>query len=105
MELTRYNHDELLDTNIILDFINRRFKDDCNWISGNCYYFSLILKDRFPKGDIYYDVINGHFLFKYQDTYFDWEGVNTDCYKVIKWNEFDKYDSLQKRSIIRDCIL
>ena len=29
--------------------------------SKNCYYFAMILKDRF-NGEIYYDVINGHFL-------------------------------------------
>ena len=47
----------------ILDFIHRRFEQDCEWTSGNCYYFALILKGRFRKGKIVYDVIDGHFLY------------------------------------------
>lgn len=38
--------------NKIEEFINRRFPNDCNWLSGNCYYFAIILKDRFPEGNI-----------------------------------------------------
>ena len=34
-------------SNEIIEFINRRFKLDCNWTNGNCYYFALILADRF----------------------------------------------------------
>lgn len=41
----------------VKEFIDRRFKADCNWLNGNCYYFALILSDRFPGGTVYYDVI------------------------------------------------
>ena len=61
--------------NFCIDFINRRFKEDCNWINGNCYYFALILRDRFPGGIIYYDVINGHFIYQYNGNYYDWTGI------------------------------
>ena len=37
--------------------------------------FALILKNRFSMGDIYYDVIDGHFVFKCGDNYFDWIGI------------------------------
>lgn len=88
----------------ILEFICRRFKTDCNWLDGNCYYFSIILKDRFPSGSIYYDVIYGHFVFKYEDVYYDWTGeINPS--KVVEWNKFDEYDSLCKKRIIDGCIL
>lgn len=93
--------------NNVLDFIQRRFRIDCNWTTGNCYYFAVILKDRFPEGKIYYDVILGHFLFCYQDVFYDWNGIvdliSTEHLK--EWKKFDDYDSLQKKRIIKDCIL
>ena len=89
----------------VLYFINRRFKQDCNWMNGNCYYMSLILKDRFPNGSIWYDVINGHFVFLYNDKYYDWTGIVEPNGYLVEWNKFDEYDSLQKQVIIRDCLM
>lgn len=91
--------------NEILEFIKRRFSVDCNWLNGNCFYFTLILSFRFPQGDIYYDVINGHFVFKYDNYYYDWSGIIEPDGYLVKWDEFDKYDSLQKKIIIRDCLM
>lgn len=48
--------------NPILSFINRRFPYDSNWLNGNCYFFALILIDRFPSLRMYYDPIEGHFV-------------------------------------------
>lgn len=90
----------------VIEFIRRRFKDDCKWTDGNCYYFAVILKDRFPEGKIHYDVINGHFIFERQYQYYDWTGIaNIPHHWLIRWDEFDKYDSLLKDRIVRDCIL
>lgn len=89
----------------VLKFIKRRFTENCHWLDGNCYYFSLILKDRFPKGEIYYDVIYGHFVFKYEDDFYDWTGLTEEPETAIPWSVFDEYDSLLKQRIIRDCIL
>ena len=89
----------------ILEFICRRFPKNCNWLTGNCYYFSLILKDRFPSGVIYYNVINGHFVFKYEGFYYDWTGCIEPNGHLVEWDKFDEYDSLQKQTIIRDCLL
>ena len=88
----------------VTSFIRRRFSKDCDWINGNCFYFATILHRRFPKGKIYYDVIDGHFVFKYKDKYYDWTGEVHPDGKLVKWNSFDKYDELQKKRIIRDCI-
>lgn len=44
-------------SNEVLEFIHRRFPVDCDWLSGNCFYFAIILKSNFKSGDIYYDVI------------------------------------------------
>lgn len=90
--------------NEIIEFINRRFPEDSNWLTGNCYYFSLILKDRFPGGSVFYDVINGHFVFKYKGSYYDWTGMVKSNGYLIEWDKFDEYDLNQKQVIIRDCI-
>lgn len=89
----------------ILEFIYRRFKTNCKWTDGNCYYFALILKDRFPKGSIYYDVINGHFVFWFEGKFYDWTGIVEQDGHYIGWDYFDIYDPIQKQRIIRDCIL
>lgn len=91
--------------NEVLEFIKRRFKVDCNWVDGNCYYFAIILKDRFPDGKIFYDVINGHFVFEYQDKLYDWNGIHHSEELLVNWDNFDEYDSLLKKRIIRDCVL
>ena len=89
----------------IEEFIKRRFPDNCHWLDGNCFYFSIILLSRFPDGSIYYDVINGHFVFRYENKYYDWTGeIDPDGY-LVEWNKFEEYDELQKKVIIRDCIM
>lgn len=45
----------------VLEFIERRFPTDSRWMNGNCYFFALILKDVFG-GEIFYEVIAGHFV-------------------------------------------
>ena len=93
-------------TNEVLDFIEKRFKNDCDWIRGNCYYFAVILKSRFPDGKIFYDVRMGHFAFHYDNQFYDWNGIY-ECKEdyLIPWDIFDIYDSEQKQRIIRDCIM
>lgn len=91
----------------VLEFINRRFKKDCNWLDGNCYYFALILKDRFPSGCIVYDVIWGHFFFEYDGKCYDYSGelvLPIGAYSVY-WDDMNNYDPLVKERIIRDCIM
>ena len=91
----------------VLEFINRRFPKDCNWLNGNCYYFALILKDRFPNGRILYDAIYGHFIFHLNGKAYDYSGelVWPGGVYAVYWDEFDKYDPLVKQRIIRDCIM
>lgn len=92
--------------NEVLEFIKRRFSDDCDWTTGNCYYFALILKDRFPEGKIFYDVHFGHFVYHYYGKFYHWLGVY-DCNEdyLIPWDTFEIYDAERKQRIIRDCIM
>lgn len=88
----------------VLEFINRRFKTDCNWTCQNCWFFSLILHNRFPESSVWYDVIDGHFVTLIDGKYYDWTGeIRPDGY-LVEWEHFDKYDPLVKQRIIRDCI-
>ena len=91
----------------VLDFISRRFdNNDCNWTEGNCYYFAIILKDRFPEGVIYYDVIEGHFLFFYKNNLYDYYGIQfAEGRTLIQWDKFDEYDTAVKKAVIKGCIL
>ena len=96
----------------IVEFINKRFKDkDCDWMNGNCYYFALILHDRFPETKIVYDTLEGHFLILDNDTsnlfpLYDYKGKHMiNSHHLIVWDKFDEYDPLLKKRIERDCLL
>lgn len=71
--------------------------------SGNCYYFAMILKERF-NGEIYYLPIENHFICKIENKYYDIKGkieVNETPYK---WSSFIYHDEKLYKRIIRDCI-
>lgn len=91
----------------VIEFLARRFPTDKdnNWLTGNCYYFALILKERF-QGEIYYDVIKGHFITKIEDSFYDYTGVYSEeeCSHFIKWSEFESYDNKQLKRVINSCI-
>ena len=90
---------------MVEEFIRKRFINNCNWLDGNCYYFAIILKARFPQAIILYDVINGHFVVDIDNKLYDWSGKISDNSKYVIWDQMDNYDSLVKERIIRDCIL
>ena len=91
----------------IVEFIQRRFPFDCNWLNGNCYYFAQILDSRF-MGDIVYDPIDGHFLFLHNNNYYDWSGrreYSKDRVKqFIDWNTYFFKDRLHYNRLWRDCV-
>ena len=89
----------------ILEFINRRFPaNNGNWLNGNCFWFAKILSIRFPNGEIWYEPIIGHFLYKYENLFYDWNGIYSG--NLTNAFKFDKeYDELVYNRLIRDCIL
>lgn len=92
----------------VLEFIRGFNRTESNnvlmdtFTKGYCYYFSVILRERFPGGKIVYAPIRGHFLYKIKGKLYDITGeVEVDIY-----HDFDFYpDYLEKERIIRDCIL
>ena len=88
----------------VIEFIQRRFRSDCNWKTGNCYFFAVILESRFPGGQICYEPVLGHFVYLYNGKYYDWGGEATILKKPIPWNEYEQFDHAQKKRIVRYCI-
>lgn len=82
-------------------------KMDLEWgfLNGNCYWFAHILKSRFPGGNIYYDTIENHFLFKYNGKFYDIKGEHPDSASLINWMVFQNIEPTEASRIIRYCIL
>lgn len=98
----------------ILNFIKRfPINDDDvdQWMGHNDYYFARILKIRF-KGEIWYDLVECHFLFRYFDDFYDWTGMRNEydlnkpetVENLIKWADLKKMDSSRTNRIKRDVI-
>lgn len=88
----------------ILSFIQKRFPKNCNWTSGNCYYFSLILKDRFPGGQIIYEPVVGHFMYKLENKCYDYLGAHKVPEFFYIWEELEKQDKKLYSRLQRDCL-
>lgn len=89
----------------ILNFIKRRFPIDCNWTSGNCWWFASILKARFPNLSIYYLPVAGHFVAGAMGVYFDWTGRAKVNEPVYLFEELLKNEDEWGWRLVRDCIL
>lgn len=95
-----------MDENIIIDFIERRFgqTDKKQWMEGNCYYFAKILQTRFPMAVLYYDVVNGHFVSKIGEAFYDCNGfADIVSENLVHWDTYS--DISHKKRIIEACIL
>lgn len=95
----------------VVEFINRRFNKDCYWTGENSYYFARILKTRF-KGEIWYDQVECHFLFRYFDNFYDWTGLREEydlgnpesVENIVKWSTYKHIDPVHYARIVRDAI-
>ena len=96
--------------NEVLEFIERRFPEDCNWTTGNCYHFAAILKNCF-SGSIVYDPVEGHFLFlnNFDHQYYDHTGIRIyeEEYSknFVDWKTLPYTDILWYKRLLRDCVL
>lgn len=96
--------------NEIEEFITRRFKTDCNWMNGNCYYFAKILVDRFCYLTLVYVPCPGHFMAydSKSELLYDYTGKHTVDevhYVFFDFNQlkFDEPDMYFR--IVEGCIL
>ena len=87
----------------ILEFINRRWKADADWCTGNCWYFASILIERFPHLSRYYFPVQGHFVAGDGERYYDWSGECNTEYAIYKWEDLYKTDKLWAERLMRDC--
>lgn len=90
----------------IIDFINRRFKKDCNWLDGNCYYFAKILQTRFPKLEIVYFPIEGHFMAwdREENLFYDAAGAHEAEELFYEWERLEYEEPFLYGRIVCDCI-
>lgn len=92
----------------ILEFINRRFKKDCNWLDGNCYYFAKILQIRFPKLQLVYLPIEGHFMARdtMKNRFYDWSGAYSEdeVKPFYIWSLLQKEEPALYKRILEDCV-
>lgn len=97
-----------MDGKDVLEFIHRRFPVDCNWTTGNCYHFAVILQYCFPIYLIYYDYVPGHFIVGTRDKtkFYDYNGEYSpeDISKIMTMDEIYDLDKLWWNRILRDCI-
>lgn len=89
----------------VLEFIKRRFKKDCDWTNGNCYYFAVILHSRFPDSTIMYDPLDGHFVCKICDVLYDHNGVYESEGHVLSLSDIAQHDKLWYERLVRDCVM
>lgn len=80
--------------------------EDC-FLYGNCWYFSLILMNRFESlnPEVYYDPVMNHFVTKIEDKFYDISGEVSNNNKYESWVEFKKKEPNIVKQIENDCIL
>ena len=88
-------------------FLNPPAADDL-FLYGDCYYFAVILKERFKdRATIKYLIIDNHFITEIDGRMYDIRGdiTNSVDYKqLIDWYNMKDYDELLYNRIIRDYI-
>lgn len=71
------------------------------FLKGYCYYFGVILKDRFG-GQLLYDEKDGHFVTKINRYLYDIRGDVTEIYKGRLLLDEKKWK--QKQDVVYGCI-
>lgn len=90
----------------VLEFIDRRWKGhDANWMEGNCYWFAYILCARFPKLEMIFLPIEGHFVAGdlAHNRFYDWTGLVELTEAPHRFSKILVEDPLWYSHILRDC--
>lgn len=70
---------------------------------GFCYWFAVILAERFSGGQILYEPVEGHFVTRIASRYYDIRGDVTEQYEGKEF--YDEQTCVETDSILRGCIL
>lgn len=90
---------------MVNDFIFQFEESQGMFLNGMCYYFALILRERFG-GEICYAPIDNHFIARIDGRLYDASGDVTDLYTVyVPWDEYIDIDPIHADRIIKSCIL
>lgn len=96
--------------NFIENFKRRGDKEKIEelFLNGCCYWFASILNERF-SGDIYYDIVENHFLYydEFTDCIYDIRGnlgkaKDTIYQNLVRWDTYD--DESHRYRIVQHCI-
>ena len=92
--------------------VNKFIKDFCQYdkhgevaktfLNGYCYWFSKMLDGRFLYGEILYEPVEGHFVYKLYDHYYDIRGDVTEEYAGKKF--YTEEECLDIPSIVIGCM-
>ena len=90
--------------NKIEEFISLFGRDE-RYMNGLCYWFTYILKGRFPNGDIWYDPVMNHFYYVINNIAYDVRGRVILPHTSIQWDDYYAYDALDYQRVVKYCIL
>lgn len=84
------------------------------FLYGNCYWFAVILKERFKTylPTIWYDTIDNHFytciggiLYDAKGAFIPKHGLTIDEYNAFyTWEDYKKFDPIHAKRITKQCI-
>lgn len=103
-----YTQDDIL--NFIYNFkhrVNKEKELEDVFLNGNCYYFAIILKHRFPNMHIVYSQIDNHFMCLYDNRIYDIRGDITNNVMVcdlFSWEDYMYYDKLDYGRVVKYCV-
>lgn len=87
----------------ILHFISQFAAARETFLGGCCYWFAVILRERF-EAEIYYDPIENHFVGKIGRQFYDVTGTLPDNGRYIPWETYKDTDEAHYNRLVRDCI-
>ena len=85
----------------VTDFIKGFDEVKDFFLYGYCFWFSVILANRF-YGEIWYLPVENHFVCKIDGNYYDVTGRVQPTNVIYRWADYP--DEIEKARIIKDCI-
>lgn len=101
--MQKFTNDEILSFIKKFKFLEKSTIEKL-FTTGNCYYFAIILKERFKDGLVYYLPITNHFVWKYNGKYYDICGEYGTNEQAYEWESFKILNPSYAKRIERDCI-